>query len=200
MNAGDIIRIIDRQLYFAQVIYNIWHYQIDPPGGTVTFTIEDLLTSFVERIIANLLPLQVAGLVHEDVQFINMFNTAETGLVTVGMAGTNSATATNYLPPYFTYGFLQRRENPSTRNGGKRISGVSDEDVSGLTYVGSGTDLANAEIAMSLGLLVEPTGIVATPVIVRFDATGGVAMINDIVDGEFRQFGTQNSRKVRLEV
>ncbi len=196
MDAGDVIRFVDRQVYLLQQVLNVYYYLVDPPGGTVNFNLEDLIADFVTRVISNVLPLQNDQLTHVQVEALNMFNQAENATEVINMAGARSTSVFQPLPSFMAINFQLVRDTVATRNGSKRIAGLEEDQVNGNSYTGDAGELEDFQDGLALPLQNVGDVEVAPPVIVRIGPGGVVTAINPIIGATFTKLTSQKTRQV----
>jgi hypothetical protein len=205
---GAILRITPRYVYSidpAQVILNVYHYEVSSPTtGFLGWNIgiaEAVAETFITDVLTPVAATQVAGIecveIRFDVLTAPLFPFTVLPLSTP-IPGTQPGEG---LASFMAWAFKLVRTNRTTRNGQKRIAGVSESSVLGnLPVVGIEDELAAAAAGMALELnVVEDTeSMTLIPVITRLDpADSLIVLAHQPVDSAvFTKLSSQNSRKL----
>lgn len=191
MAVGDIFKLTTTYLYLGEEMSNVWHYRHTAGSGT-NF---NLFTAFNENVLVDLLPIQSNGVEYLTAEVLNYDNPGDFGEYSYPstVVGTRAG---EQAPPFQSWGFRLNRTSRITRNGQKRIGGLSESDTQdGVASSGVLTPLDNAAIAMGESI----TDSVDTfePVIVRLSETAPIipTVVNAISEGVYVRVTTQNSRK-----
>lgn len=200
---GDIIEMRMRG-YFSTVataVMNVFQYEYDSPTALDLGDFgQEFIDGWRELLAAVLQPVLSVEVAYPFMDIVNLTNPLEiwSGAFT---APVNGAVTGDVLPPFATWSFLLKRTNSSTRNGAKRFSGIPESmQITGIPTSAAAlllNDLAGF-LGDSLAVSVEdgtPAVVLLNPVIVRKDATGALIASQPVSSGQFRQIGTQNSRK-----
>lgn len=193
----DVVRIRDEQVLDGERILNIFYYVI--AVFTAGVTLLDLLAEFRDVVTAAQLPLQHVDLNHTLLHVDNLSNGLDEEELVLDSDGTDSAGEA--LNTFTAAGFSMICETKLTRNGSKRIAGISEGRVQGNTYIaGVGEDTAYADaLAEVLQLTGTPSGIAdAYPVVVGRDEFGQLVLANwnTVVAGAVKtNITSQTSRK-----
>lgn len=193
----DVIRIRDEQTLDSERILNIFYYVI--AVFTAGVTLLDLLNEFNDVVTAATIPLQATGLNHGLLHADNLTNGLDEEELVIDSDGTDSAG--EVLNTFTAAGFTMVGETKLTRNGSKRIAGISEGRVNGNLYIaGVGEDTTYADaLAEVLQITGTPSGIAdAYPVIVRRDEFGDLVLAdwNTVVTAFVKtNITSQTSRK-----
>ena len=145
---GDLIQVVDNQEYLEQQVLNVYYYRVTSILGLG----DGYLTAFNDWFDANVLTpvaaLQVDGLQHLSREWKNLSNGVDLFVDGTIVPGAQSVSPSSYTPSYVSLGFILRRESLVTRNGYKRIAGISESLISGNTYVGTGDGIPDIETAL----------------------------------------------------
>jgi len=191
MSAGDVYKLVTTYTFLGEEMSNVWHYrQSDGAGAAFEF-----FEAWNAAVLPALLDIQSVGVEYLTADIINYDNPGDFG--SFSYPGTTlGERAGEAQPPFVSWAFRLNRTSRVTRNGQKRIGGVSEADVqNGIASSGVLTPLDNAAIAM--GTVVEAGLDVYFPVIVRLTTTPPIEpdIINNISEGVYVRVSTQNSRK-----
>lgn len=196
--ANDIITITDVQDIDGEEVLNIYGYQIT--DVITPFSSEDILNSFLNLVVTDMLDLQANSLTHVELRVFNLTDGLTLGSLPVGLSGAETGTliATNQL----AYALKLNRSTAITRNGSKRIAGIPESSVQGnnltSTALAELEDLAD-RMGSELDILDGLTELGhAIPVIIGRTATGeyDLTRINPISSvTALNRVTTQNSRK-----
>jgi len=190
MSAGDVYKLVTTYTFLGEEMSNVWHYRQGDGSGAVF----ELFEAFNAAVLPELLAIQSVGVEYLTADIINYDNPGDFG--SFSYPGTTLGTrAGESQPPFVTWAFRLNRTSRVTRNGQKRIGGVSEADVqNGVASSGVLTPLDNAAIAM--GTIIEAGLDSYSPVIVRLTETPPIepAIINNISEGVYVRVSTQNSR------
>lgn len=193
---GDLIQVVDNQEYLEQQVLNVYYYRITAITGLDDTYLPILNDWFETNVLTPVAALQVDGLLHLSREWKNLSNGVDLFVDGSIVPGAQSVSPSLYTPSYVSLGFILRRESLVTRNGYKRIAGISESLISGNTYVGTGDGIPDIEEAFAkdiqLGLVT-----VAEPIILKRPIDVPVASYeySSIGSSSFRGLGTQNSRK-----
>lgn len=193
---GDLIQLVDNQSYLGQQCLNVYYYRIIALLGVDGGYLEDMNDWFETNVLGPVRALQVTSISHVSREWRNLSNGTDLFVDGSVVTGTQSASEEELLPSYVSLGFMLQRESLATRNGYKRIAGISENVIEGNIV-----PLPNATIAaVEAGLAADITigGFpVAEPVIVKRPIVVPVAsyVYSSIGSAQFRSVGTQNTRK-----
>jgi hypothetical protein len=193
---GDLIQITDFQTYLEQQVLNVYYYRITSITGLDDTYLPILADWFKDNVLSAVVAPQVPRLEHVSRELRNLSNGADLYTDSEVIPGTNGASAAGDMPSYVSMGFILRRESLVTRNGYKRIAGLSDTNIQGNTIELAGSIIPDIEDALAADIVI---GIitVAEPVIVKrpISVPVGAYEYASIGSAQFRGLGTQNSRK-----
>lgn len=193
---GDLIQLIDNQSYLGQQVLNVYYYRVTATLGLADPYLADLDSYWGDNVLDPIIQVQADSLAHNSREWRNISNGVDLFVNSDVVNGANSVADTSLLPSYVSLGFLLQRESLATRNGYKRIGGLTENFVEGNTWTGSPTSIANIETALAgdlnIGILA-----VAEPVIVKrpIEVPVGSYIYSSIGSCSFRGLGTQNTRK-----
>ena len=193
---GDLIQCVDNQSYLGQQVLNVYYYRwFSTPVADRSY-LEGIADDWETKVLDPVLDLQNDGLSHVSREWRNISNNVDLFVNGEVKYGSNSSTETTRLPSYVSIGFLLQRDSLVSRNGYKRLAGLTDADVSGNKYVGGAPSVAAVEVAFA-ALLSFSLFDVAAPIIVKRPIVPPVESYSysSIISARFRTVGTQNTRK-----
>jgi hypothetical protein len=193
---GDLIQITDFQTYLEQQVLNVFYYRITSITGVGGDYLSVIGDWFKDNVISSYIPLQVPRLEHVSRELRNLSNGSDLYTDSEVLPGTNSDPASHDMPSYVSLGFILRRESLVTRNGYKRIAGLSDGQINGNDTDISPSLIASIEDALASDITLGVVTI-AEPVIVKrpISVPVGEYEYSSIGSAQFRGVGSQNSRK-----
>lgn len=190
---GDIYQLVAKCTYLEQECVNVYHYQLLEHGAGVGGS-DDLNQDWSDQILPAVAAVQVDSVNWFELYTVNLNDPADFHLFALDYDGLIAATADKLLPAFVAFGFRYIRSNWESRDGSKRYVGVSQDVVTGNTYVGDTEDMDNIA-AQSLENRMS-NGWVFKPVIARRPiAYGENPVVYGISDIQFKGITTQNSRK-----
>ena len=194
MIAGDVFRIVDRQLIQSQRILNTYFYSVGSVVGVPT--LDDISTKFSNDVTSPVAAVQSNGLTHDRLDIDNLSNLVEFGQFEIIITGVQAGVTT---APFVALGWKLNRTTKITRNGAKRVGGVTEDEVTaGLPDI-SALEEANINAAFAQVLLVVNGGnsVDLTPVIVGRMPDGSLDLtkLNVIASADLQTVTSQNSRK-----
>ena len=119
----------------GEEMVNIYHYYSANIGDTA----QELLDSFFDTVIPDILPVQGAVVAHTRLRVYSLGNLSEFAESTYsGLVGTDSSG--DCLPPHDAINFTLRTNTREVRPGSKRISGIAEANqshgvISGAPYI-----------------------------------------------------------------
>lgn len=205
MANGDIYQVIDTAVFQGQKLINVYYYRWD--SVVVTADAEDVANGFIDVVLPKVCAVQIAQVLHTDIDVKNLFAPEDAFHVAISEPGTGAITSTDFLPIFNAVNFTLNSDNGAVRNGSKRYSGLVESwqtsgvitDTSVLGWLG---DLAES-LAQALQV-----GVVDTffPVIVKrllvggsyvLPSTAGEAIFGGVIDAVFDALiSSQVSRKI----
>jgi len=192
MNVNDVLELTLYQRYLGTVeVRNVLHYVV---SSVTTGDEGSLATAFNLDVLPLLLDVQHTGLSHYKQVVANI--TDGIGLSEIDLIPDQPGVLAGELePPFVCYAFRKNRLTRQTRSGQVRFAGVPEGAVNnGLAGVLVRDDLD--ELAEALGSTIsDGLGNTFSPAIIRKTATGGVAIINGIVNVEYVSISSQVTRK-----
>lgn len=193
---GDLLQLVDNQLYLGQQILNVYYYRVTAILGLDNPYLEEINDRWTEGVLAEIQKVQIANLVHVSREWRNLTNGVDLFTDTTTYNGSLPATTGNPAPSFLSLGFLLQRESLATRNGYKRIGGIPDDAIAGNTWTGEPADIASIETALAADITVVGSPV-CEPIIVKRPIVAPVAsyVYSSIGSAQFRGIGTQNSRK-----
>lgn len=203
VETGDLLEFRAVQTYLGQTMLNVYHYRVLDSFGLLPDYLDTLANLFCEQVLDVVRLVQVDAVQYVSVECKNLSNGIDIHSEPYDPTGGMGVVATeNLMPSFVALGFLLRRESAATRNGYKRIGGLTEEAVVGNTWNGTGSLITNAENALASDVF---AGIVSIlePVIVQRPITvpvGTTYVYSSIGSAKFRGVTSQNTRKVRLTV
>lgn len=194
---GDLLQITDFQQHLAQQNLNVYYYRCTSITGLDDTAYNAILDWFVTNILTPVKNIQVGNLYHDRLLIQNLSNGVDfvdRPLTTV----VNGTRPGESMPGFVAWGFRMLRETLATRNGAKRIGGVSETDTyAGVPIPGMTTPLTNVANALKADVVIGLVTI-AEPVIVKRPITVpmGTGYVYSSVGGaDFRGVTSQNTRK-----
>jgi hypothetical protein len=147
-------------------------------------------------VVENVAEIQMSNLLHVSREVRNLSNGLDFAINSAVIPGGMSTDTHQELNSFTSAGFLLQRSSLATRNGYKRVGGLSETDVVGNDWVGETTRLDDIEGALSMVITAE-LGVTFQPIILK---AGSDPLVEDpiysnVSSASFRGIGTQNSRK-----
>lgn len=201
---NPVYELIHEYTFLGQQCKNVYFYQ---RGTGISIGAQFLVDYWVDQVMPDILAMQVSGAVTTRVSARNLFDATDTGETLLSEAGDVTGSTDQYMPSFVSAGFTLARENASTKNGQKRIGGMSEGYSTNNVWTETAfLALADAAAAALAAVIDGGLGIDSFfPVIVkriadgdnyRLPATLLEATVNAIVDCLFDlDVTTQNSRK-----
>lgn len=203
LNIGDIVKVTDVQNFLGQEVLNVYFYEVTaaPEVAGDNTPYEQICASFNADVRIYALPIQSVQLTHSVTRVDNLTNGLDFAEVAVSVAGQDNGAP---LASFYALNFILRRTTKLTRNGSKRLAGITENNVDGNGWSNSYTPLNNYGNAVASPLLdaAEPTANpFASPVIVGRRLVGekyeyDLSKINPIASAGVTAVSTQRSRKV----
>jgi hypothetical protein len=204
---GNILKLTDTQFYLNQLVENIYFYRVDevptPPEGVGLY--EYIASRFSVIVATPAARLQHNALFHKIIRVDNLSNGIDFFELAVSLQG---QVAGEGASSFEALNFVLRRSTKATRNGSKRLGGLSEASTNANSFVGSASDLAVFEAALASPLLTSDAtpDPFATPVIVGRQKTINdegkevyvldLAKLNPIQSAGYTAVSTQRSRKL----
>lgn len=195
---GDLLRIVDNQVYLEESLMNVYYYRVTSLTGFTDDGYESVLDWFEDNVLAAVYPLQASQLLHTTLVLTNMTNGIDFLERVLNTNGEAVFASSALLPSYVSVGFRLVRESLVTRNGYKRYAGIGDAVIDGNQVVLPTTiyepiqDALAADIVVGLATLAEPVIVkhpVASPPVASYQYSSiGAAVVSQTP-------GTQNTRK-----
>ena len=193
---GDLLQLVDNQSYLGQQILNVYYYRVTAIAGIADGYLSLLNDYWETNVLSAIKAIQNDGLSHVSREWRNMTNGVDLFTDGTVILGSNAESDAAQSPSFVSAGFLLQRESLVTRNGYKRFAGLSENLISGNTWVGGTPLLTAIETALAGDLNI---GIIssAEPVIVKRPIEAPVVsyVYSSIGGASFRSIGTQNTRK-----
>jgi len=198
---GDLLQLIDNQMYLGQQILNVYYYRVTSVTGLSGTYLSDLNELWLPLVLDKVCNVQLTSLAHVSREWRNLSNNLDLFVDSEVITGDVPMTAGLETPSYVSLGFMLQRESLVTRNGYKRFAGLPDDAISGNTWTGSAGDIEDIEEALASDLV---GGLVtlAEPVIVKRPIVPPVEeyVYSSIGSAQFRGLGTQNTRKAGVGI
>lgn len=205
MTTSDILRFTARQEYLGQVLENVFFYEVVNVPNDPTFLnpYDAILASFETRWGVQVRTIQGTQLAHRNYRVDNLSNGFDFRELNINLFG---GAGGQPMPSYVALAVRLHRGSNITRDGQKRIAGLTEVEVDGNLHQLNATNVAQIEDAHK-GTLVSQTGNVpyAVPVIIGRINTGtptaphyvlDLTKRNPVVDASIKAtVSTQNSRK-----
>lgn len=205
MANGDIYQVIDTSTFQGQKMINVYFYRWD--SVVVTGDADTLADEFIANVLPKVCAIQIAQVVHTQIDVNNLFNPSDRTTRAISEPGTGAIGSVDFLPIFNAVNFSLVQDNGAIRNGSKRYGGLVESwqtsgvitDSNVLTWL---QDLADQ---LKDALL---NGVVDTffPVVVgrildgtsyRLPANAGEAVFGGITDAVFDALiSSQVSRKI----
>lgn len=191
---GDLIRVTDFQTYLGETCLNVYYYRIieDTPLGADY--LEELAEGFLDNVLEPVTAIQGPTCIHTQREWRNLSNGVDFFVDSEAIPG--EFDGDNAINSFTSLGFMLIRSDLLTRNGYKRFTGLSENQVSGNSYVGD-AGLTNAIADGLANALIFSLTDVAIPVIVKrpIATPAGSYVYSAVSSATFRGIGTQNTRK-----
>jgi hypothetical protein len=200
---GDVFQLVDEQVQAGQQILNVYFYK--QAATTSGNGAEQLVTSWIDQFLNNVLAFQSDDVTHLSVSAKNLFNDTEAYTELISSPGVG---ASNVLPTFNAVGFRLIGDNAAVRDGQKRFAGLDESAVQDGVITSSGyvTLLDGLAEALTLGLLVGLAPDVFVPVVVkrildgttyRLPENSGEAVLSNVLDALWNpEVTSQTSRKI----
>ena len=206
LNIGDIYKITANQVYGGQLMQNVFMYEyLNPAEGVgVPAQIQTILNAFKTEVGDVMRTVQVGAVNHTSYRFDNLTDGVTFGELLVNLAGFKENVPS---PSFLAVNVKLVRLTGITRNGSKRIGGISEDATSGNTLLWSGPEVAAIQNAFGSAIH-NPVGAenIGAPVIVgrteELNEDGDLVYVldltkvNPIVSAQVTALTTQRSRKV----
>lgn len=194
---GDLIQLIDRQLYLEQEVLNVYYYRYILVTGATNDIYPALADWFEDNVIAAVVQVQVDVLEHVNIEIKNLTNGLDIYDRAITIPGDIAELSSAWEPSYVSINFKLVRESLVTRNGNKRIGGLGESSIQGNTYLFPTGAQAAIETALAADVVI---GAVTTfePIIVKRPISSPPVasyQYSSIGDAQFTRLGTQNTRK-----
>lgn len=193
---GDLIQCIDYQEYLGQQLLNVYYYRFIPLTAIMDGGLSLFNDAWEAAVLDKVRAIQLTVVQHTSREWKNLSNGVDLFVDGTVVNGLRSGDANAYEPSFVSAGFILRRESLVTRNGYKRIGGLSSSDINGNDWVGEGTAIPEIEVALASDLSV---GLIPSlePIIVKRPIVPPVESYQyaSIGSSSFRGIGTQNTRK-----
>lgn len=192
MAQGDLYRLIDRQRHATDEAINVYFYQQFTSAGNI----EDLGAAWEADVLAEVLPVQHTTMQHDSWSILNITDGIEFAEHTYPSPKFGSSPGAA-MADFIAWSFLLRRGSLLTRHGGKRIGGLSENDLLGdVPDPGAIARLNNLALAFAERIETAPLGAEWEPVIVKRPILiPGINIFSVVSSAEFRHVSTQNTRK-----
>lgn len=193
---NDVLRFTDIQTLLGETALNVYFYKVNVITGLGGDYLDTLGAWFRDTVLPPIVALQVTGLEHTELFMENLTNGIDIEHFVTGYPVVGEQAGGVELPPFVTYSFQLLRETRSTRNGAKRIAGVSSANVNDGVYVGDPAEITAVEDVLGADIVIGIVNI-AQPVIVKhpIDVPLVAPVTNSISAGLFSGLGSQNTRK-----
>jgi hypothetical protein len=194
---GDLWQVVDNQRYLGEELMNVFYYRVTSVTGIMDAGYDSFLDWFETDVVEVMADLQSTDLNHYQISVRNISNNIDFREKAIDVDGLATGGASS-MPSYVTLTYKLIRESLVTRNGAKRIAGVSESQVTGNTWTAAGSA---ADIALAAALATDwVDGVItmAEPVIVKRPINppvGTTYEYSSIGDAQFTRIGTQNTRK-----
>lgn len=167
---NDVFQLIDVQNQEGQQILNVYYWRQD--ALTAGNGAEQLVTSFIDQFLPDVLAVQTVDVTHTSVSAKNLYNPSEEYTELISETGALTSAA---LPTFNAVGFQLVGDNASVRDGAKRIAGVTEEGQGDGTIVDATilSALTALAVTMATGLDVGLATELFSPVIVKRILDGG---------------------------
>lgn len=203
---GNILKVTAFQSFLGQLLQNVHFYRLTSiPTPSEGMTFEEYVANRFNAVVGiPMRAIQSANCQHTIYRVDNVSNNIDFAEVTIDTAGGSSG---DPLASFDALNFILRRTTGVTRNGSKRLGGLSEASISGNTNIVGATALANYTAALSAPLVTAdatPDPFAEAVIVGRvFDATVGeeggyvldLSRINPIASAAYTAVSTQRSRK-----
>lgn len=194
MANGDIYQLIDHQFVNNQEIMNVYYYVAVGDNTDA----EDLKDTFESVMLPAITAVQHNGLVHTQIDVINLDNDADFGEFPLDPNVAGQITGGAAMPSFVSWTFKLHRETRATRNGRKSIAGVEEGQTGGNQPVPAAIPALDILAGFMGNPMSNGLGDQYAPVIYGKE-TGPPSnlpvRVNNVADASFSHLSTQNSRK-----
>jgi len=193
MSVGDIWQIIDKQAYLSQVCLNVYYVE-ETTSATSGPAPADVVNSFRNSVVDNMLPVQSNLLEHIEYTAINLTDPTQFGVFAFAEPG---AVGGDGLPPFCAWAFKFQRTTRVVRNGQKRIAGIPESQTLNGIPTTEALALLNALASGMVGPYVseEPDGSYTPRIRHALGTDPETFSYHPVADVSFTRVSTQNSRK-----
>jgi len=190
---GDLIRVVDIQSFLGQTVLNVSFYHFDILTGAGDGYLEEMASAYNDAVVTPMTQLQADDLLHTEREWRNLTNETDLFLDTEVIPGIRTGDPLN---SFTSLGFMLNRASLVTRNGFKRIGGLTEDMISGNTVTFPSTTQSDMETGFTAALF---DGIIqfGHPIIVKRPIPKPAVSydFSEISGCSFRRIGTQNTRK-----
>lgn len=195
---GDLIQIVDFQTYLGQDVLNVYYYRFVVLTGATFAIYSSLADWFQDNVIAAVVAIQNAQLVHNSIEIRNLSNGIDIFTKNIAVAGEDGAGGADAATSFLSVGFKLVRESLVTRNGYKRFAGINEENTSENQFFFPAGAQSAIELVLAGDVVI---GLVTSfvPIIVKRPIGSppvAAYLYSDIGSAEYAgHLGTQNTRK-----
>lgn len=196
-NTGDLLQIVDEQVYLGQQLLNVYYYRWFSVPSVDNTVYSALVDDFQSRVMNDVCQLQGELLIHTSLTIKNLSNNVDFFEKPISVTGQRTMSASTALPSYVSVGFKLIRDSLVTRNGFKRFGGLNESEVQGNSWVGAINDINNVEDALAEFLQIGLVDV-AAPIIPKRPITppmGTLYPYSSVASAQYSLVGTQNTRK-----
>ncbi len=130
ISIGDLIRFTVFQTLYSENIQNIWYYEVNNMNGVAGLS--NLVTAFIDDLISDWTPVVTEDVIFDRLLAENLTNGLDFEDVGLDFTGDLALVAANSATAVSMKLNVSTRE---TRPGGKRISGIPEDRISGNTFI-----------------------------------------------------------------
>jgi hypothetical protein len=197
-----VFELRDFQTFFGSTFLNVYHYVQDTAGTADSAS--NVAAAFLTTVLPDILAMQSESLEHTLIEVEQLGSlTNYTTLVLIGADGTETGSD---MPQYNSAAFKLVRTTKETRNGSKRIAGMTEENVTGNNFT-AGFKTEMDGVAATLESPLVSGSITHLPAIVggKYDTTVTPAVLKPVANWVYNPISsvaassrvtTQNTRKV----
>lgn len=202
LSVGDILQVSDYQVWYSQLVLNVYFYQMGTFESGVTYQV--IADQWETQVRTPVRAIQMPGLTHTATVIKNLTNGVDIWEETD--VATGSRSAGDNTPGFVALGFRLVRSSAITRHGSKRFAGIGEADMNGNNYTFPAGTQAALETALKSPVAITGTmdnDFTMTPVIIGRVPSGephagelDLSIINPIADAQYIRVTSQNTRKV----
>lgn len=201
MAQGDLIQIVDRQVYLSEEILNVYYYRYILVTGATNDIYPALADWFEDNVISAVCGVQVDVLIHTELEIRNLTNGVDIYTRPLNTAGDIAENSAGWEPSYVSINIQLVRESLVTRNGSKRFGGLPESSIAGNVYTFPTGAQEDIEGSLAADVMIGSVNTFEPIIVKRPIGSPPVTtyQYSSIGSAQFTRLGTQNTRKPRSQ-